>query len=134
MRGHNHYSHNNLHKSHDFRKNKNKKFLIVLAIVVIIALVLAKDIGGIKTTIKEKSNEIKESGQDNIIAQKQNEITPRTEELETTLSCAMLKMIGESEGVTNMKKKECIIRCGKNNMDYDSNKCVKDKLYCYCLE
>ena len=47
------------HHNQNFRRKKNKKFFIAIAVIVLIAFAMASDFGGIRTTIEEKASEIK---------------------------------------------------------------------------
>ena len=47
-------------------------------------------------------------------------------------SCAYLEVLGESQGIYDLKQKSCREACGKRGLDYSSNICEKDKLVCYC--
>jgi len=47
-------------------------------------------------------------------------------------SCVVLDSLGESEGISNMRRKVCEQACGAKEMNYYSNNCIKDKLECYC--
>lgn len=49
-------------------------------------------------------------------------------------SCSFLEIMGESDGVSNIKGKVCEEACGKRAMEYSSHKCVMDKLDCYCIK
>ncbi len=49
-------------------------------------------------------------------------------------SCSFLEIMGESDGIGNIKEKACREACGEKNMEYYSDNCVTDKLECYCKE
>jgi hypothetical protein len=48
-------------------------------------------------------------------------------------SCASLEIIGESQGISDIKAKVCKEACGKRNMEYSFYDCEKDRLVCYCI-
>lgn len=47
-------------------------------------------------------------------------------------SCAQVEVIGESQGIYDMKKKVCREACGIRNREYSSYDCEIDLFVCYC--
>lgn len=71
---HRKYTRRNLHSSYDFRKKKSYKgLIIVIAIIVVLALVLAYDFGGVKTTIEKSVIKIQSNIKTNNLGLKNNE-------------------------------------------------------------
>jgi len=56
---HRKYTRNHLHRSHDFRRKSNKKFLIGIIVIILLAFIFAYDVANIKTSVQEGIVKIK---------------------------------------------------------------------------
>jgi len=105
------FGENHRHSSYDFRRKKNKKFFIAIAVIVLIAFVMASDFGGIRTTIEEKSSKILPAKKDYII-------------IGTGSPCLDLE---------GLEHNLCQITCSP--LAYgDKYKCLDYEIACYCIK
>ncbi len=47
-------------------------------------------------------------------------------------SCVALEVLGDMNGISNIKRKFCIEACSWRDMDYSSYSCNKDLFVCFC--
>jgi len=130
----------------------------IIAIVIVLLLFMAflnqdKVVGSITQTYEEanfsKLNPIQISGNFSLFGSGKNSSsssilskinTPQSNKIRIEpdntmgMGCASIEIIGESQGIYDMKSKVCREMCGKKDMDYSDFICEKDKLICYCLE
>ncbi len=116
----------------------------IIAIVIVLLLFMAflnqdKVVNSIIQTYEEtnfsKLNPIQISGSFSIFKPNKNlNLTSVIPDNVLGMGCAAIEVLGESQGVSNMKSKACREMCGKEDKEYYSYECVKDKLICYCKE
>ena len=107
-------------------------FIFIVGSLIVNFIINPSDFDSFKDSIKDSLPEIK----NNIKEDSKIELNKENfKKINTMTSCALSELVAKNNRMSKeeIKETECKLRCGVISLDYNSFECVKDKLYCYCI-